>query len=1537
MGSGQYQGQIQRNNKLIKLLVTVSMFTSLLWIGSPAALASTEIDGAFIESGGAVSIEAESALENSEYAYSNARGGAEWTQSAGLSGSSMLVGPDVGSFFAAPQNENAPQLTYKVNFSTAGSYSLWLLYKAPNTGSDSVYAGYGDIVRLTHAELATGSSFLWKKVGTFSGIGVGYVDIQIWAREDGLMLDKLYLTTGSEMPSGMGPSESDRETLTPDASGAWMESGGQVGMEAEAAAENSAFAFADARGGAEWTLTGGSSGDAMRAWPDTGAFFNAPQNENAPELTYQVKFETPGNYKVWLLYRAPNTGADSVYVGYNDEFAFANTSLSTGSTFRWQNVGTLTDVQPGYRSIHFWAREDGLSIDKIYLTTGTDVLTGTGPPESDRENGGPIPTSTVAPSPTPTVTPTASPTPSPTSTPSPTPTPSPTSTPSPTPTPSPTSTPSPAPTPTATVIPGTVVVDTTDPNIVYRGAWSYSGSALNNYGNDQYASNATNNYAELNFTGISVYWITSLASNRGMADIYIDGNWVQQVDLYSPSEQFRQIVFFREDLGSGPHTIRVQISANKNSSSSDHYVTMDVFAVPGTLPPAPAPSPGSGDRYVTPEGSGTMDGSSWANAMNGNWVDGLQKAWDSAGATGTVFVGSGDYDVPQILEMTSGGLSVVEPKKLQGVDRGSGLPVFHGDFSHTMQRRGTLIEVASEVSYWLLEDIEINRYYYGVETKGRNVGYRILNVDVSFMSDGLYLRGGATAQDASIGSNDILIEDSDFKYYTKRGIRFRDGNYNATVNRCTADAGGEAYWVTGNFPFSFQVADADQAAGVIDRDITFNDCEGRNNYHNGGTGYWNGDSFVSEWNADNITYNRCKAFDNTDGGWDVKATNTYLNDCVALGNKRGFRFWSTGEAVMNNCIAAYSDSFGAWIGATSNFSKRANVIMYDCTFFNNGGNELRIEGGFVTAYNSIFADTESTSNLYSKIDGGDYTLVDSVGYGYVNGIFQGTDPEILNPTNEFWTGVGADFNNGLYGSSKGYYQPNLSNMLPSSPRTQPVLTPDRYVTPTGSGSMDGSSWSNALSAEAPNALQSAWNHTAATGTLYIGSGNYVGRKLVIAAGGTDASSPKRLVGVDTGGGLPVFSGSFTRFNQVSGNFIDVSAGASYWEVKDIQIRNYAVGIYTKGRNVGFRISNVDVTEMSDGFYLNGGATAQDASIGSHDILIEDCDFMYYTKRGLRIRGGHYDVVVNNSTADAGGEAYYVPGNFPFGFQVADSNQDPAIVDRNITFNDCISSNNYENAGSDAYWNADGFVAEKASDYITFNRSIAFGNTDGGWDIKSDHAYLNDCISYDNKRAYRFWSSEEAVIRNSVGYASVEFGGMPAAAGVWAGITGGEPANVFIYNSEIYNNAGPEVRAEGGNITFYNSIVSEGRAVSEAFTSIDPVKLGSINFVDSKTYYSGVSGMNPQYVLKSLDIAPGTISFDEETFSYSLNVSSGTTSIAITPTAASMVYKSLTVNGNPISSGSVMDVSLAPGLNVIVIELTAYDDTQVSYVLEVDRQ
>ena len=338
--------------------------------------------GAYLESGGKVSIEAETALENSSYAYVTARSSHAWSSTTGSSANAMFCSPDNGLGWTdtATLNTQSPEMTYKVKLSTAGTYNVWLLCKGPSTGSDSVHLGYGDSYKFTNTSLGS-STFVWKNAGTFTGISAGYNEINVWAREDGVIIDKIYLTTGTDTPSNTGPSESARESLP----APFAEANGKVCIEAEAAIENSAYAYVTARSSHTWSSTTGSSADAMFCSPDNGSGWTdtATLNTQSPEMTFKVKFSTAGTYNVWLLYKGPSTGSDSVHLGFGDTFKFTDLSLGS-SSFVWKKVGTFSSVTAGVREINIWAREDGFIIDKIYLTTGTDTPSGTGPVQSPR-------------------------------------------------------------------------------------------------------------------------------------------------------------------------------------------------------------------------------------------------------------------------------------------------------------------------------------------------------------------------------------------------------------------------------------------------------------------------------------------------------------------------------------------------------------------------------------------------------------------------------------------------------------------------------------------------------------------------------------------------------------------------------------------------------------------------------------------------------------------------------------------------------------------------------------------------------------------------------------------------------------------------------------------------------------------------------------------------------------------------------------------------------------------------------------------------
>lgn len=340
--------------------------------------------------------------------------------------------------------------------------------------------------------------------------------------------------------------------------------------------------------------------------------------------------------------------------------------------------------------------------------------------------------------------------------------------------------------------------------------------------------------------------------------------------------------------------------------------------------------------HVTPEGAGRRDGSDWANALPGA---GLEAAWEGLPPGGRCLLGSGEYR-GLTLGIASGGAGPDRMKRLVGADTGRGAPVLLGTWKKEDKGKGApCIRLSKGVSWVEIRGLTIRKHRDGIYTsssEGRHVGLRIADVAIEESRDALTLAGGAPDDAPELGSHDIVVRNCRFMHYTKRALRIRGGCYDVRVVDCVADAGGKEWFVEA-FPVGFNVMGEQgvpKGSAVTDHDITFVNCTSRGNYHENGKKYWNADGFCVERPCYGIRYYRCRAFDNTDGGWDDKSRDPLVVGCVAFRNKRNFRFWSRGEARLLNCIAGFAMKRGGSGGADGLWAS-GNVRASRCTFHNN--------------------------------------------------------------------------------------------------------------------------------------------------------------------------------------------------------------------------------------------------------------------------------------------------------------------------------------------------------------------------------------------------------------------------------------------------------------------------------------------------------------------------------------------------------------------------------------------------------------------------
>jgi len=358
-------------------------------------------------------------------------------------------------------------------------------------------------------------------------------------------------------------------------------------------------------------------------------------------------------------------------------------------------------------------------------------------------------------------------------------------------------------------------------------------------------------------------------------------------------------------------------------------------------PPATPVKPTDSDLYVTPNGAGQRDGTSWQNALPGNAPGTLQAAWDALAPGRACRVGSGVY-VNLALTISSGGSGPDKMKKLVGEDTGGGLPWLVGDWNPQRPAGGlTLLSLANEVDHCAFEDLQVVRYQSGIGSRnGRHVGLRVRNFDVYEGRWGIFLNGFAHADDPDVASHDMVIEDCEFIHFTKSGIRLQAGNYDVRIINCTADAGGWE-WMKESFQSCFvlngdgprRLWHKNEKPWASEHDVLFINCVARNATYTLGH-YWQGDGYAAEGNVRNVAYINCQSYDCTDGGWDVKAHNVIYVNCIGLRSKRNFRMWNHG--FLYNCLSAYSfkrkGSAGLWT--------LGDVHADRCTFHNNDKSQI---------------------------------------------------------------------------------------------------------------------------------------------------------------------------------------------------------------------------------------------------------------------------------------------------------------------------------------------------------------------------------------------------------------------------------------------------------------------------------------------------------------------------------------------------------------------------------------------------------------------
>jgi subtilisin family serine protease len=123
-----------------------------------------------------------------------------------------------------------------------------------------------------------------------------------------------------------------------------------------------------------------------------------------------------------------------------------------------------------------------------------------------------------------------------------------------------------------------LIQDSDISQVFFDGTWARSFSSLYS-GHSIQTSYAKDSYSEITFVGTKVRLLARVGGNSGIADIYIDGQFVESVDFYRKTRQYEAVIFQSEPLSDGKHTIRVVNKSEKHIDSTGTAISIDAFEI----------------------------------------------------------------------------------------------------------------------------------------------------------------------------------------------------------------------------------------------------------------------------------------------------------------------------------------------------------------------------------------------------------------------------------------------------------------------------------------------------------------------------------------------------------------------------------------------------------------------------------------------------------------------------------------------------------------------------------------------------------------------------------------------------------------------------------------------------------------------------------------------------------------------------------------------------------------------------------------------
>lgn len=127
----------------------------------------------------------------------------------------------------------------------------------------------------------------------------------------------------------------------------------------------------------------------------------------------------------------------------------------------------------------------------------------------------------------------------------------------------------------------TLIVQDSSTSLLKFGTWSEGVTGAE--GGTHLFSKTPKSRIVLTFIGDKVRWLSRTAPNRGLARVTLDGK-AQTVDCYTASVEDDHVLLNVSGLTWGTHTLVIEPLGLNSANSTDSYVSLDSFVLPGGVP-----------------------------------------------------------------------------------------------------------------------------------------------------------------------------------------------------------------------------------------------------------------------------------------------------------------------------------------------------------------------------------------------------------------------------------------------------------------------------------------------------------------------------------------------------------------------------------------------------------------------------------------------------------------------------------------------------------------------------------------------------------------------------------------------------------------------------------------------------------------------------------------------------------------------------------------------------------------------------------------